>query len=261
MPKTTILQILSNEIDELGDVLIREYEAVGKNYQLHKYELVLLYGGRFSEAVYMALSRLVLGKNTTEVNFNSMQQELQQTSSKDHDESLRIHIPRVAKCIYDFRSRKDAAHLKLKASSNYIDASFVSMACQWIISELLRLLSKRDPDWTHKIINSLIDRTPSIIEQFEDKIVILSEGLSAFASVLIVLYYRYPEPVTTDDLVDNLSDFTRANIVTSLRNAERRKLVYRKEGTAYLTRLGVNYVEKQYIDQFIEKELESNNVV
>lgn len=255
MSRAIVLKMLSDSFGDLGEVIIREFEAVIRNYQLRNYELVLLYGGRFAEATYMALSMFVLKSQSDKLDISKIKKQLEGMPSDEVQESFRVQIPRVAKCVYDFRSRKDVAHVRPGASPSYIDASFVTIACQWITSEFVRLLSNRDPDWTLGIVNSIVDKKLSLVEQFGDRMVILREGLSAFTSLLILLYYRYPEPMSTDELVKNLPDFTRSNIVTSLKNAEKKKLIYRDGKSVYLTRLGIDYVEKQVIELVIGEYL------
>lgn len=247
MARFELEKVLNEHFPETSVVpLLNDFENMLKNIQLQKYDLVLISGGRFTENIYIALSTLTNTTVNSSPDFSKIQKELMGMPETEIPSSIRVIIPRACRVLYDLRSRRGAVHVAPSVSPNYIDASLAVSIAQWTLAEMIRIYSTQDPEEILHLIQGLVDKKLPIVEEIAGIPVILEENISARDSILILLYNRHPESIGNSTLVEHLPDFTRPNILTSLRNAEIDKLVLRDKDTNYLTAKGVHYVEKKY---------------
>lgn len=81
-----------------------------------------------------------------------------------------------------------------------MDATFVVSTCNWIMTEFVRLYYTTDPTEVQKIISSIVERRVPIIEEFGGDIKVLSPNLTIPDKILVILYKKYPDYVSTSDL-------------------------------------------------------------
>ncbi len=248
MTRLEIERILRDTFSETTLVpLLDDYESMMKDFFLRKYDLVLISGGRFVETLFIILSTMTKNPVELEPNFTKIQKDL---IGEDISASIRVIIPRAAKSIYDLRSRRGAVHVNPEVSPSYIDATLAVSIAQWILAEMIRVYSEREPEEISRLIQGLVDRKLPIVEEIAGVPIILETGVSAHDSILILLYSRYPDTISNKTLGNYLPEFTIQNILTSLRNAEKEKLVFRNVDANYLTSKGVNYIETKFGKRF-----------
>ena len=71
-------------------------------------------GGRFCEASFRILEHISVGKFTPlnrQINTENIISNLANLNSQKFTDSIRIHIPRSLRLVYDIRNKRDAAHL------------------------------------------------------------------------------------------------------------------------------------------------------
>lgn len=241
---TEIRNNLSTKIDQsLVDDLLDDYIEIKKHHFLGDHEKAINKSGKFVETIFQILEYILSKKIINEPNFNSISKKLEQIPKGDLPESIRIIIPRSANVIYSIRSRRGTAH-KSEVSPNYIDSEVVVSICDWILSEFLRIYHNSNIAEITNIVNKLVDKKIPIIEEFDNGLVILREGLSIKDQILIVLYYFYPNPVTTEELIKLLKCKYSQQITSNLRTAEGKKLIHRDGKENTITKLGIKLVEE-----------------
>lgn len=251
MSRSEVERILSNEFSQSSlSPLLDDYESMLRNLFLRKYDLVLISGGRLVENLFICLSSLTESPVDISPDLTKIQKDLEKKPKEEFPSSIRVIIPRAAKLVYDFRSRRGAVHVDYTVSPGYIDATIVVSIVQWILAELIRVFSNRESDEILSLIQGLVDRKLPIVEEITGIPVILERDVSARDSILILLYNQYPDSISSDVLVEYLCEFTRPNILTSLRNAEKDKLAFRNGNDNYLTSNGVAYIEEKFGDRY-----------
>ena len=91
-------------------------------------------------------------------------------------DSVRLHIPRTLKLIYDIRNKRDAAHLGDKElDPNLQDATLVVGNMDWTLSELVRLYHGVDADRAQGIIENLVAKEVPAVEEIDGQPVILKD--------------------------------------------------------------------------------------
>ncbi len=244
-----ILNQLENHIDRnLLNRLLQEYKEVKENFFSQDWEKTGIHAGKFCEITIAILQYLKTGKaiNLNDIKFGEIYCELiNMPKQTPEDEVVTLIIPRVARSAYTIRSKRSIAHIK-DVDPSYLDCTFLTAVCDWIMSEFLRLYHTSNAKVVNDIISGLIEREVPIIEEFGTDIMILKPSLSGRIQILFVLYYFYPEFVDEKNLSKFIKNKTCANITTSLRNLEKDGFIYRKNKKCKLTKRGIKYMEDQY---------------
>ena len=74
------------------------------------------------------------------------------------NDSIRLHIPRTLRLIYDIRNKRNAAHLADGIDPNVQDATLVIRNMEWALAELVRLYHHVPADEAQQIIAELVSR-------------------------------------------------------------------------------------------------------
>jgi hypothetical protein len=202
-------------------------------------------GGRFSEAVFRVLqwsttqAYTPIGKTLPSV--PALIDTLER--SQGHD-SIRLHIPRTLRLIYDVRNKRDVAHLADGIDPNQQDATLVVRNMEWVLAELVRLFHNVSPAEAQGIIADLVSKDVPLIQVFDGFPRVLKQ-LRASDHILVLLYWRGAEEATFDELHAWARPAMRANLKRTLRALDSRDLLHCNGGKYVLTHLGEADVEKR----------------
>jgi hypothetical protein len=252
-----IVSLLSRRFNPSAvNLVVKEYTALKSFYHTEKWDKVIIHSAIMCEAVVglIAENILKISIDYNKIDFNDIYKRLISTKkASPEDEILLLAVPQVAKSIYTIRNKKRVAHLKL-IDPDYIDASYCSVAADWILSQLLTVaVGQVDEKAVTKLIRSLVEREVPLIEEFEDGTVKVLTSLSLADAILLVLYKRYPERITSHELVNTLrlEEKEKENISKVLYALDKRRgLIHRnKEGGATLTKKGIKYVEESILNK------------
>ncbi len=243
-----IKQTLSSEIaPELVERLLEHYKELKQKFFLGQYEPSQLNSAKFVEVSFRILEYITKKSYTPfnrEININSLIKYLENQPKDKYPDSIRIHIPRILKSIYDIRSKRGVTHVG-ELNPNLMDATYVVSSSDWIMAEFVRLYYSNDTTEAQKIINSMVERKVPIIEEFGEDIKILNPNLSVPDKILLILYKKHPNYVLTSDLKKWIKTKSPAHITNVLRRLDNESKIYRKEKENIITRKGIDYVEKK----------------
>src|SRR5438128_1178016 len=123
--------------------MVDAYVEAKRRYHLGDHRPNAVEGGRFSEAVFRLLQHATTGSFTplgkTLPTIDKLLEKLANLPTADAPESVRIHIPRTLRLIYDIRNKRDTAHLGDGIDPNVQDATLVIGNMDWVMAELVRL--------------------------------------------------------------------------------------------------------------------------
>src|SRR6188768_2117645 len=232
---------------ELVERLLLAYEEMRKNFYLGKIRIHEVEGGRFCEAAFRMLEYDRTGAFTplgTSLNTDAIIRELGQTPTGSLSDSVRLHIPRTLRVIYDIRNRRDAGHLADGISANEQDAALVLSNCSWVLSEFIRLHHNLSATVTHRIIEELVQRVAPSIQEFGDFLKTLKPKLGITDRILLLLYHCEKEGALLDSLYDWLHK--NKNLKRALTTLDLDKDLIHYDGSRYyITKLGEKYVERK----------------
>ncbi len=237
---------------ELLNRLIEVYSKIKQNFWLGKDEECIEKTGKFVEITTRILEYLTSGSFTpfeSDLKVSETIKKFKNLPKQNFSESIRIIIPRVLYSLYTFRSKRGGAHIK-EVNPNHIDAAYVVSACDWVMAELIRLYYTDEEKEIEKIINSIVDRRVPILQEFGEDLKILDPSLSVPDKILIILYQRHPNSVSTDELKKWIKTKSSTYINTALKRLDDNGFVFRKDKENTLTRKGVAYVEEKFKNKF-----------
>jgi hypothetical protein len=209
-------------------------------------------GGRFSEGVFRLLQcasgqkMTALGK--TLPSLDKLLPALE--NAVGQPDSVRLHIPRTLKLIYDIRNKRDVAHLGDGIDPNTQDATLVVGNMDWTLSELVRLYHDVDADRAQWIIENLVSKEVPAVEEIDGQPIILKD-LQPKLQALLLLYRAGAQGASIDDLVGWLRLDRQDHLRARLKKLDSEKYVlhHPRSGLYHLTRKGIVLVEEKKLAQ------------
>lgn len=152
----------------------------------------------------------------------------------------------MSKVVYSIRSKRGGGH-KSPIPPQEIDAYLCLNATKYVLAELLRIYSDAPQKTVANYIRSFIRPKLPYIEEFENgEIMILVEVNSCFKKILLSLYHYYPNRLSNEQLRGIIKNESTNNVLTSLGNTEKKKMVHRNNLGSKLTEKGVRHIENKY---------------
>jgi hypothetical protein len=256
MDRQTIRAGLVTSYDEkLVDELLAAHAEAKRNYYLGGLRLSAVEGGRFCEAAFRILQQrafvtfLPLGKM---LKTDDLIIELANLSATSQPDSIRLHIPRALRMVYDVRNKRDAAHLADGIDPNLQDATLVVGTVDWVLAEFVRLHHPTiSADKAQRIVEDLVTRHVPVIQEFSGFLKVLNPKLSASNRILVLLYQRGTVGANYSELDAWAHPSMRKNLQRTLRQlTDDRALLHENTGRYYITQSGLREVEKRHLYHF-----------
>ncbi len=235
---------LASNIDPiLVEKLLHHYKILKDEFFLGHFEKCQLQSGKFVEIIIRILEFLITGNYTPfnrTINLDRITAQVQ--NAQTLKDSIRINIPRTLRTIYDIRNRRGVAHVG-EIDPNLIDSNYVVSACDWIVAEILRIYHVDKIEEVKLIIDTIFTHEIPIIQEFEDDLIVLESKLSVAKKILIILYQKYPNYVSIENLKKWIKVKTKTHIITVINQLEKNSLIHRNKNEAIITKKGINYVK------------------
>jgi hypothetical protein len=229
------------------DELLGSYVEAKENYYAGGLRLSAVEGGRFCEAAFRLLqqaAKLPVTKLGTTIKSDLLIKTLEQLPKGQEPDSIRLHIPRALRVIYDVRNNRDAAHLGDDIDPNLQDATLVATVLDWVLAEFVRLYHNISADEAQKIVESLVTRRAPAVETFGAFLKVLNPGLGVSDLVLLLLYHRGKSGATFNELESWARPNMRTNLRRTLSRLEHEKAFVHNDGGKYaITQTGMAEVE------------------
>ncbi len=206
-------------------------------------------GGRFCEAAYRILEQVATGSFVPlgrRLNADQLARQLAALPVGSVSDSIRLHIPRALRVIYDVRNNRDAAHLADGIDPNIQDSSVVVAILDWTLAEFVRLHHGVEASEAHELIAGLVTRKAPVIEDFDGFLKVLNPELQAGDHCLVLLYQRGRLGATVKQLTEWARPSMRANLRRTLRRLEHDLAFVHSDGIGYqITLVGKREVESK----------------
>ena len=248
-----VQQITKEGIDKtIVERLIEEYKEINKQNLVGDVEKAVLHSGKFSELA-LALVKSCFTNTPIDLNkiyFGSLLKEISTYSRANPQEDiLALAIPKVAESIYTIRNKKDVAHVKT-LDPDVFDISYCVSACSWILAQLISIFYTKDINEANRIIISVSEKKIPLIEEFEDKtILVLRKDMPLTHEILTVLYHYYPARLSDVQLSGILRYYNLSYLRGRLTRLASERLVHMIGRNSKLTKLGIDFVEKKILTE------------
>ncbi|MBO0840259.1 MAG: hypothetical protein J2O49_05530 [Sciscionella sp.] len=245
--------LVAHHNTQLVDELLTAYEESKRNYYEGGHRLSAVEGGRFCEAAYRLLEERALGKFTPLdgiLNTPKVAQQLAHVPANSQPPSVRLHISRALRVVYDIRNNRDAAHLADGIDPNIQDATLVISILNWVLAELVRICHSVSADVAQRMVDELSTRKAPVIQEFGDFPRILRTDLRASDYVLSLLYHVGTKGVSYEKLETWVRPPMRKNLRRTLSRLDEKALVHEATQGYIITMTGKAWVEDKRLLQF-----------
>lgn len=249
MLNTIATQLKTKVNAQLVDELLQAYQEAKRNYYLGGLRLAEVEGGRFSEASFRILEEQTKHSFTPlgqQLNTDGLIKEFANLPVGSYPESVRLHIPRALRMIYDIRNKRDAAHLADGIDPNRQDATMVISTLDWILAEFIRLYHNVTSDEAHQIVDTLVTRLVPVVQDFGGFPKVLNARLRAGDYVLVLLYHRGEKGAEFGQLSTWVQPSMQRNLRTTMKRLVETEAYVHSDGQQFIiTQLGMRVVEKR----------------
>ena len=243
--------LLTGYPSQLVDALLEAYREMKNNLYLTKLRPTEVEGGRFAEAAFRMLEHRVLGKYTPigkQLDTDGLIRSLAQVPAAIAPDSVRLHIPRTLRVIYDVRSKRNAVHLGDSIDPNIQDASLVAACIDWILAEFFRLHHGSTPEQAQAAIEMIVVRKAPVIQEFGGELKTLRPNFSLPDRILVLLYHKREEGASSADISRWVKPGQRRQVPSALSRLEHQfDFVHRSDGRYMITRTGEMEVERRML--------------
>jgi hypothetical protein len=246
---------LATHLDpKLVGELMAAHSEVKRNYYLGGLRLSAVEGGRFCEAAFRILQLVTEGQftplNRTLPSTDSLLAKFANMDSTRFGDSLRLHIPRSLRLVYDIRNKRDTAHLSDGIDPNLQDATLVVGVVDWVLAELVRIYHDVPPDEAQRLVEETVHRVAPVVQDFGGFLKVLNPKLPAGHMCLVLLYQCGTQGAALAQLKSWVPPRMRANLKRTLDSLVHDKALLHFDGSKYqITRAGELQVEAHKLIQ------------
>lgn len=227
---------------ELIDELLEAFAEAKRRFYRQDLRPSEIEGARFSEAVFRVLQWRATGAYTSvDKALPSVDKMMTTLLNAQGNDSVRIHIPRTLRLIYDVRNKRDVVHLG-GIDPNEQDATLVVRNMEWVLAELVRMYHNVSPAKAHRIIVDLVSKDVPLIQVFDGFPRILKQ-LRSSEHFLVLLYWRGSEGASLVQLREWARAPMRAQIKRTLTRLDEKDWIHLNGGNYLLTDLGIREVD------------------
>lgn len=235
--------LLAGVPSELVDEVLTAFAEAKRRFYRDDLRPSEIEGGRFSEAVFRVLQwATVNAYEPIGRTLPSVDKMITTLENARAAESIRLHIPRTLRLIYDVRNKRDVAHLGDGIDPNQQDATLVVHNMEWVLAELVRLFHNVSPTEAHGMIADLVSKDVPLVQVFSGFPRILKQ-LTASDHFLVLLYWRGSEGATLAELSSWARTAMRSNLRRTLSQLDAKDLIHLQSDRYVLTHLGERSVE------------------
>lgn len=232
---------------KLVDELLECYKEQRRNFLLGNLRPNEVEGGRFAEAAFRLLEHCVGWGVTpigTQLDSENLIRRLAAIPAGKALDSIRLHIPRTLRVIYDIRNKRDAAHLGDGIDPNLQDSTLVAAAMDWVLAEFVRVSGGLTAEQAFALVRAITTRRVPAVEDIDGFLKTLRPSLGPGDRVLLLLYHFADNGATAAELVSCLKPSQRGNLPRTLTQLEHDKdLIANIKGKYKITRRGIREIE------------------
>jgi len=173
--------------------------------------------GKFVETLVQILQYLESGSFESKPEVDEYLRKLESRPSS-LDDGLRICAVRIGRAMYTLRNKRNIAH-KGDVDPNKYDLRFLHSSAQWIVAELVRVVSGGSMQEAGAIVEQIQAPVGGLVEDFGGRRLVL-EDLPTREEILVLLHSFYPDTVPLVEIIKSLdrrNHKTVRNVLRALR--------------------------------------------
>jgi hypothetical protein len=192
--KSTLKGQISPPLDpDLVEQILSEYISQERRFVLREWEPATLDGGQFAEAAARIIYHVDSGVLNPRKEVNECLSYVEDFKQRNRhlfpERKAAIHLVRVPRTIYKFRSDRGAVHIDPVYTANHLDAKLVIENSRWVLGELLRVFWKGDRFAVASAIREILQFELPVIGKFEEIILVQRTDCDVDEEILLLLHY------------------------------------------------------------------------
>jgi len=254
--KSALLAALSPPLDHLlASQLLDEFVSAEKRFIQRDWEPAELDGGQFAEIAARIVFHQDSGNLSQTRDFNDCLKYVEDDKTK-HQVTPRhdaLHIARLLRNIYKFRSQRGAVHISPSYQANHMDSKFIIEAVRWIMNEILRIFWNGDREKVARAIRELLQFDVPCIGVFEDVVLVQRTDLTTEEEILVLLHFGGEQGFSRVDIgrFAQRPASSISNAIKKLVGPEFRQIVLVSGERYRLTDLGSRRIREQLSNKLL----------
>lgn len=248
--KKQLLNAISPPLNHLlSSQLLDEFISAERRFIQRDWEPAELDGGQFCEILARIYYNMDSGNLNLSKPFNDCNEYLESEKvphaiTPRHDV---LHIVRVLKTIYKFRSQRGAVHISPSYQPNHMDSKLVIECVRWCMNETLRIFWQGDREKVAKAIRELLQFDVPCVGVYDDTLLVQRTDLKVDEELLVLIHYSGETGISRNEL-GKYAKGAASTITLALQKLEspaKRQIIKLKNGNYRLTDLGSKRIREQ----------------
>lgn len=251
-----IVQNILPPIDNLlANQLMDEFVSMERRYIQCDWEPAELDGGQFCEILARSLYHIDSGNLNHSKALDDCCRYIE-NEQVSHVMRLRqdaLHLVRVLRTVYKFRSQRGAVHISPHYTPNHMDSKFVIESVRWCVNEVLRIFWQGDRDKVAKTIRELLQFDVPCIGKFEDNLIVQRTDLIAEEEILVLLHYAGEIGFSRHE-IGRYAQYSPTSVTKALQklsSPQFRQIILLSNDRYRLTDLGSKRLREQLADKLL----------
>lgn len=248
--KKQLLYAISPPLNHiLSTQLLDEFISAERRFIQRDWEPAELDGGQFCEM----LARIYYHMDSRNLNLSkSIEDCIQYLENEKVTHAITprhnaLHVVRVLKTIYKFRSQRGAVHISPTYQPNHMDSKLVIECVRWCMNETLRIFWQGDREKVAKAIRELLQFDVPCIGVYDDTLLVQRTDLTVEEELLVLIHYSGEVGISRNILGKNAKGAAPTiNLgLQKLESPSKRQIIKLKSGNYRLTDLGSKRIREQ----------------
>jgi hypothetical protein len=235
--------------------LLDEFVSIERRFIQCDWEPAELDGGQFCEVLAWHLYHQDSGTLNTSKSVNEclkyVEDDAQNHAIQPRHDAL--HLGRVIRTVYKFRSQRGAVHISPTYQPNHMDAKLLIECVRWCMNETLRVFGQGDREVIAVMIRELLQFDVPCIGSFQGALLVQRTDLTPDEEILVLLHYAGEAGFSRLELgkyaMCSASSVTRA--LQALTSPKMRQAVALAEGSYRLTDLGAKRIREELSEKLL----------
>jgi hypothetical protein len=251
-----IVQSISPPVDHLlANQLIDEFISLERRFIQRDWEPAELDGGQFCEILARILYHLDSSNLNVSRSFDDCCKYIEndQNSHQIQPRSDALHLVKVLRTAYKFRSQRGAVHISPHYTPNHMDSKFLTESVRWCFNEVLRIFWQADLEKVAKTIRELLQFDVPCIGKFEDVVIVQRTDLKSEEEILVLLHFAGEQGFSRYEL-GRYAQFSSASVTKGLQklsSPQFRQIIQLSNDNYRLTDLGAKRLREELADKLL----------
>lgn len=242
MDQTQLISEVCPPLDpQLFEALVVEFVSMERRFILGDWEPATLDGGQFAEIASRIVYHIDSGTLNKTKGVDPCLKWIEDADNQHtHNFPKRrsaLHLCRVLRTIYKFRSQRGAVHIDPDYTANELDSTMLMGNVRWLFAEILRIFWSGSTSDVAAATREIVRfHVPAVIE-IDDKHLVLRTDCSAEEEILILLHNAGESGMTRTQLGKSIPRPAPriTDALTRIIAPSKREVAKRANGTLVLT--------------------------